>query len=62
MKGSPSGSTSRGPVLLLVLSALILTVLCCSMTFLNFSSQLYVKRSPNTFVGDEKYLTNRAEV
>lgn len=62
MKASPSGNTSRRRTVILLLIALVLTVLCCSMTFLNFSSQLYIKRSPNTFVGDEKYLANRAEV
>ena len=61
MKTLPSENTSRGRILLLLLAALILTVLCCSMTFLEFSSQLYIKRSPNTFVGDEKYQAARAE-
>ena len=62
IKTLPSENRPRGRILLLLLAALILTFLCCSMTFLEFSSQLYIKRSPNTFVGDEKYRTNRAEV
>lgn len=62
MKAPSSGTPSRGKALFLIVTALVLTVLCCSMTFLRFSSQLYLKRSPNTFVGDEKYLANRAEV
>ena len=47
---------------MLVLAALILTAAFCSLSFLSFSSQLYIKRSPNTFVGDEKYRTVRQEV
>ena len=62
MKTLPSGGVSRSRIIFLILAALVLTVLCCSMDFLSFSSQLYIKRSPNTFVGDEKYLANRAEV
>ena len=45
----------------LMILALVLTAAICSMSFLQFSSQLYVKRSPNTFVGDEKYKAARAE-
>ena len=62
MKALPSRTASGGKALLLIVTAVILTVFCCSMTFLQFSSQLYIKRSPNTFVGDDKYLANRAEV
>ena len=62
MKALSSPAFSRRTVFLLILAALVLTAVCCSMTFLQFSSQLYIKRSPNTFIGDEKYLTNRAEV
>ena len=52
----------RRRILLLIVSAILLTVLLCSLTFLRFSSQLYIKRSPNTFVGDDKYTTVRQEV
>ena len=62
MKALSSPAFSRRTVFLLILAALVLTAVCCSMTFLQFSSQLYIKRSPNTFIGDEKYLANRAEV
>ena len=62
MKALPSVSNPRRIILLLILSSLILTVVFCSLSFLNFSSQLYIKRSPNTFVGDEKYQTVRQEV
>lgn len=61
-KAVPSCGAPRRTVLLLVVAAVILTAVCCTLTFLKFSSQLYIKRSPNTFVGDEKYQTNRAEV
>ena len=61
MKKLPSVSNTRR-IILLILSSLILTVVFCSLSFLNFSSQLYIKRSPNTFVGDEKYQTVRQEV
>ena len=47
--------------LILILASLVLVTVLCSMSFLNFSSQLYTKRSPNTFVGDEKYQQVRAE-
>ena len=47
--------------LILTAAAILLTAVFCTMPFLQFSSQLYVKRSPNTFVGDEKYTAARAE-
>ena len=48
-------------VLLLVAAAILLTAACCFLPFLQFSSQLYTKRFPNTFVGDEKYEAARAQ-
>ena len=48
-------------VLLLTAIALALTAACLFLPFLQFSSQLYIKRSPNTFVGDGKYTAARAE-
>ena len=62
MKTLISPVLSRSRAITLILSALVLAAVCCSMPFLRFSSRLYIKRSPNTFVGDEKYLNNRAEV
>lgn len=62
MKNLSAFPVSRRRILLLILFALFLTVLFCSLTFLRFSSQLYIKRSPNTFVGDDKYHTVRQEV
>ena len=62
MKKALPFSAPRKTVLLLVLTAVLLTAVFCSLTFVRFSSQLYIKRSPNTFVGDEKYVENRAVV
>ena len=62
MKALSAAAVSRRQVLLMILSAVLLTGLICSVTFLRFSSQLYIKRSPNTFVGDEKYQSVRQEV
>ena len=49
-------------IALLTAAALILAAALCMLPFLQFSSQLYVKRSPNTFAGDEKYEAVRKEV
>ena len=62
MKKHPESQSSRTCVFLLIASALILTFITCLLPVLQFSSQLYVKRSPNTFVGDDKYLAARQEV
>ena len=48
-------------VLILTAGAILLTAALCCLPFLQYSSQMYIKRSPNTFVGDEKYQTARAE-
>ena len=58
-KATPS---SRLCVLLLVALSLALICLLCSLPWISFSSALYSKRSPNTFVGDETYLRVLAEV
>ena len=49
-------------VLILTAAAILLTAALCCLPFLQYSSQMYIKRSPNTFVGDEKYTAARAEV
>lgn len=49
-------------MILLILLAVICALVVCFLPFLKFSSQMYIKRSPNTFVGDEKYQAARAEV
>ena len=52
-----------GPLRLLsAAAAVLLAVLICMMPFLQYSSRLYIKRSANTFVGDEKYTAARQEV
>ena len=62
MKTLPASRASRRATVLLTVLAAVLTAVFCSLPFLQFSSQLYVKRSPNTFTGDEKYTAARAEV
>ncbi len=62
MKNTSENRSFPLKVLLLILTAIALTAVICTLPFLQFSSQLYVKRSPNTFVGDEKYISVRAEV
>ena len=54
--------SSRTVTLLLITLSLVLTAVFLSMPFIRFSSSLYTKRSPNTFVGDEKYAEARREV
>ena len=62
MKLLPESGRQRLQALLLIAAAILLTAVLCSLPFLRFSSQLYVKRSPNTFVGVEKYLSVREEM
>ena len=61
-KALPSAGVPKRTILLLLAVSVLLIAACLSLSFLQFSSQLYIKRSPNTFVGDEKYRTVRAEV
>ena len=61
MKNKPECRSSKARVLLLAAAALVLAAGICILPFLQFSSQMYVKRSPNTFVGDEKYESARKE-
>ncbi len=61
MKPAPSPhSRFTVPLLLALALILVLGLLCLPM--IQFNSSLYSKRSPNTFVGDEKYLQIRGEV
>ena len=62
MKKIPENPSFRIRVLLLAAIAIVLAAAICMLPFLQFSSQLYVKRSANTFVGDEKYESVRKEV
>ncbi|HPF86727.1 MAG TPA: carbohydrate ABC transporter permease [Candidatus Limiplasma sp.] len=45
-----------------VLAALAVFIVLLSLPVYRFSTDLYVKKSSNTFVGDEKYIAARAEV
>ena len=53
-------SRKRGAIL--VFAALVLTVLLLSLPLFEATSTVYTKKSANTFVGDEKYQTVKAEV
>ena len=48
--------------LLLVLLGIALSLILLSMPLYSFEASVYTKKSPNTFGGDEKYQTVRAEV
>ena len=54
------GSNRRA--LLLVILGIVLSLVLLSMPLYSFNACVYTKKSPNTFVGDEKYQTVRAEV
>ena len=54
------GSNRRA--LLLVILGIVLSLILFSMPLYSFNACVYTKKSPNTFVGDEKYRTVRAEV
>ena len=53
---------SNRRALLLVILGLVLSMVLLSMPLYSFNANVYTKKSPNTFVGDEKYQTVRAEV
>ena len=53
---------SNRRALVLVILGLILSMVLLSMPLYSFNANVYTKKSPNTFVGDEKYQTVRAEV
>ena len=46
----------------LVILGIVLSLILFSMPLYSFNACVYTKKSPNTFVGDEKYRTVRAEV
>ena len=48
--------------LLLMLLGLLLALILMSLPLYSFNAAVYTKKSSNTFVGDEKYQTVRAEV
>ncbi len=48
--------------LYLILASLVLVIVLFSLPIYQFSTDVYTKKSGNTFVGDERYVTARAEV
>lgn len=59
---NPEVLRSNRRALLLVILGIVLDVILMSMPLYSFDANVYTKKSPNTFVGDEKYQTVRAEV
>ncbi len=53
---------SNRRALVLLILGLVLSLILLSMPLYTFNACVYTKKSPNTFVGDEKYQTVRAEV
>ena len=49
-------------MMILLLAGILLTAVLMSLPLYSFDVGVYTKKSPNTFVGDEKYQTVRAEV
>ena len=58
----PEVKQQNRKMLLLFLAGLILTLILMSLPLYSFDVGVYTKKSANTFVGDEKYQTVRAEV
>ena len=61
MRG-PEFASSNRQALVLMIVGLILVLILMSLPLYRFNASVYTKKSPNTFVGDEKYLAVRAEV
>lgn len=59
---SSSAARQNKIAIALLLVAVILTGILMSIPAYQFNSTVYTKKSPNTFVGDEKYLEAKAEV
>ena len=55
-----TGSNRRALVLILV--GILLAAILMSLPLYRFNAGVYTKKSPNTFIGDEKYQAIRAEV
>ena len=58
----PEVKQQNRKMLILFLAGLILTLILMSLPLYSFDIGIYTKKSANTFVGDEKYQTVRAEV
>lgn len=61
MRGDNVKSKNRS-ALILILAALLAFCVIMSLPIYNFTSNVYIKKSPNTFVGDETYQQVSAEV
>ncbi len=59
---NPDVLKSNRRALILIVIGLALCLILLSMPLYSFSASVYTKKSPNTFVGDEKYQQVRAEV
>ncbi len=60
-RSAPSKRRSNALYLSVLILAAVITVLLLSVPMYTFSTDVYTKKSGNTFVGDEKYLSVRAE-
>ena len=58
----PDFASSNRRAILLMIIGLVLALILMSLPLYSFNISVYTKKSPNTFVGDEKYLAVRAEV
>ena len=58
----PDFASSNRRALLLMILGLVLVLILMSLPLYRFNISVYTKKSPNTFVGDEKYLAVLAEV
>ena len=58
----PDFASSNRRALLLMILGLVLVLILMSLPLYRFNISVYTKKSPNTFVGDEKYVAARAEV
>ena len=58
----PDFASSTRRAILLMIIGLVLALILMSLPLYSFNISVYTKKSPNTFVGDEKHLAVRAEV
>ena len=57
---NPEVLSSNRRALGLVILGVVLSLILLSLPLYSFNASVYTKKSPNTFVGDEKYRTVRA--
>ena len=58
----PDFASSNRRALLLMILGLVLVLILMSLPLYRFNISVYTKKSPNTFVGDDKYVAAMAEV